>query len=1151
MRVDRQARDKYKFEDTFFDTTGAIFFQNLHSVRIFAQKINQRRDLINFPETAIKASELNGMALEIEIFNHLLEIYQEEHNIDLNEEILNWIKENLGEEELNKSLELLIEEFPPPSIYNNDIDINSYLNQKSDEALFSMISLWMCNVNPAFSNHLELFNDSNLEKKTKYLQIIDLIHELFDKLPVFGPENQNLFEMLMLLFKKEPYSIKKQLEYINEKWGYLIGPFQLKLLLALDFFNEEEKLRLMGPGEALIYEYDYLEENYTPDRDWMPNVVMIAKNVFVWFDQLSKKYKQPIYHLDHIPDEELDQLAKWGFNALWLIGVWQRSSASKIIKQWCGNPEAEASAYSLYDYVISTDLGGENALHNLRERAWRRGIRLASDMVPNHMAIDSKWMIEHPDWFIHLPYSPFPSYSYSGESVSKNPGIGIYIEDHYFSRSDAAVTFKRVNFPTGEVQYIYHGNDGTSMPWNDTAQLNYLKSEVREAVIQTILHVARMFSIIRFDAAMTLTKKHYHRLWFPAPGSGGDIPSRAEHGLSKLDFDKAIPREFWREVVERVNQEAPDTLLLAEAFWLLEGFFVRTLGMHRVYNSAFMNMLRDEDNAKYRSVIKNTIEYDPEILKRFVNFVNNPDEETAVHQFSKGDKYFGICLLLVTMPGLPMFGHGQIEGFAEKYGMEYRRAYWDEKADEGFIQHHERIIFPLMRRRYIFAEVKNFLLYDFFTSEGFVNEDVFAFSNCSGSERSLIIYHNKFGETSGWIRLSAAFAIKIDEETQLIQKSLGDGLLLSIQEDYFCIFRDQISGLEYIRNNREIHEKGLYLKLKAYTSVAFINFREVKDNEWRHYTLLHDFLGGRGVNSIDESLQELVYQPLLKAFKEFVNAQVFNTLIKAAIKADREEINKVRKEISPKLSLFFREVKNYYKGNVSESELVKEIVDTLLTLIQMHGSLNKPPLSEIDEDCLKYLKENLPRQVIEFGIIISWVFIHSMGKIIYPLDYELQSRSWIDEWGLGRIIEWTIQELLEVEPEIKLTKGSQETFEAIILVKILTSHQNWHKIEVETSYQSVHIMKVLMSDLEVQSYLQTNRYQNILWFNQEAYEKLIRWLVLVSVIDVLSTKQVKQKHIKEVNRVYNISQEWLNAGRASKFQVGVLFDLLQGKELTA
>ncbi len=144
------------------------------------------------------------------------------------------------------------------------------------------------------------------------------------------------------------------------------------------------------------------------------------------------------------------------------------------------------------------------------------------------------------------------------------------------------------------------------MPWNDTAQLNYLNPEVREAVIQTILDVARKFPIIRFDAAMTLARRHFQRLWFPEPGSGGDIPSRAEHGLPRDAFLAAMPQEFWREVVDRVAKEAPDTLLLAEAFWLMEGYFVRTLGMHRVYNSAFMNMLRDEENAKFRQLLKKT-----------------------------------------------------------------------------------------------------------------------------------------------------------------------------------------------------------------------------------------------------------------------------------------------------------------------------------------------------------------------------------------------------------------------------------------------------------------------------------------------------------------------------------------------------------------
>ena len=286
-------------------------------------------------------------------------------------------------------------------------------------------------------------------------------------------------------------------------------------------------------------------EAFSADRDWMPRVVMIAKNTLVWLDQLSRAYGRPIGRLDQVPDEELDTMARRGFTALWLIGVWERSPASRTIKRRMGNSEAEASAYALADYAVAGSLGGEAALADLRDRAWRRGIRLASDMVPNHTGIDSRWVIEHPERFLAWPHAdpPYPSYSFSGPDLSSDPRVGVFIEDHYWDHTDAAVVFKRVDRSTGEVRYLYHGNDGTHMPWNDTAQLDFLREDTRDAVARTILHVARLFPIIRFDAAMTLTRKHFQRLWFPEPGRGGDIPSRAgQWPLARGVRPSACPR---------------------------------------------------------------------------------------------------------------------------------------------------------------------------------------------------------------------------------------------------------------------------------------------------------------------------------------------------------------------------------------------------------------------------------------------------------------------------------------------------------------------------------------------------------------------------------------------------------------------------------
>src|SRR5437764_1326189 len=446
-----------------------------------------------------------------------------------------------------------------------------------------------------------------------------------------------------------------------------------------------------------------------------------------------------------------------------------------------------------------------------------RGIRMGTDMVPNHTGIDSRWVTEHPDWFISLPYPPFPAYRFDGPDLSTDGRVEIKIEDHYYNKTDAAVVFRRRDRWSGEARYIYHGNDGTSYPWNDTAQLNYLNAEVREAVIQKILYVARLSPVIRFDAAMTLAKQHYQRLWYPAPGTGGAIPSRAEHGLTKPEFDAAMPNEFWREVVDRCAAEAPGTLLLAEAFWLLEGSFVRTLGMHRVYNSAFMNMLRDEENANYRNVIKNTLEFDPEILKRYVNFMNNPDERTAVDQFGKGDKYFGVCTMMATLPGLPMFGHGQVEGFTERYGMEYRRAYHEESADPWMVARHERQIAPLLHRRPLFAEVLNFLLYDFYNESGSVNENVFTYSNSMGGQQPLVVYNHKFADAHGWIRISSAFCEKFPDGGRTIrQRELANAIEISGDHAQFVAARDTVTGLEDLYRGRELKEKGRRIALGAY-----------------------------------------------------------------------------------------------------------------------------------------------------------------------------------------------------------------------------------------------------------------------------------------------------------------------------------------------
>lgn len=836
-----------------FDAVGRLRYEDFEQVQALGESLEQHLDAPPTPALLYAAGLLEEAM-------HLVWRQAEMQSPGVLTQMLQEAETTLGEK-LQETLLSYVVLFPPADVYAGRQSARAWLDENVTGwssrllALEELFFLHWLNRNLALQRLQPLFDDSPLRSESAYQQLLAVIQQGMQTQAVPDADGESLWDVLEAPLRAAPNSLEEQLAYVVRRWGHILGEsFLQKLLRARDFLVEGE-FRPATPGafDAPVPAYadeDLEYERFSADRHWMPRLVLIAKNTYVWLAQLSRKYGRPIQRLDQIPDEELDWLAHCGFTGLWLIGLWERSRASRKIKQMMGDSDAVASAYSLYDYVIAADLGGQAALDDLRRRAAARRIRLAADMVPNHMGIDSRWVIEHPEWFLSVDQPPFPGYTFNGPDLSDDPRVGIFLEDHYYDRTDAAVVFKRLDRETGAVRYIYHGNDGTSMPWNDTAQLDYLKPEVREQVMQTILAVARQFPIIRFDAAMTLAKKHIQRLWYPEPGQGGAIPSRAAHGMTRQEFDAAMPREFWREVVDRVAAEAPDTLLLAEAFWLMEGYFVRTLGMHRVYNSAFMHMLRDEDNAKYRQVLKNTLEFDPEIARRFVNFMNNPDEETAATQFGTTDKYFGVATLLATLPGLPMFGHGQIEGFREKYGMEFKAPKWEETVDEGLVRGHEWRIFPLLHRRYLFAEVEHFRLYDFVTPEGYVNEDVFAYSNRHGEERALVVYHNRYAETSGWVRTSVAWRDKTSGE--LRQVSLAEGL--GLPQHGYVIFRDLVSGQEYIRSCRELWERGLFVQLHGYQAQVFLDFRFVDGMNW---ALVHDTLDGRGIASLQEFYDEL------------------------------------------------------------------------------------------------------------------------------------------------------------------------------------------------------------------------------------------------------------------------------------------------------
>ncbi len=528
FHISRATRARYQVDDVLFSYTGNVVFADLASSRALAARMNEVRTADNDPGV-VNPAALFAMGLIDEISHALVAHYRKNYDPEVMKRALSWFEEKIGAEGVEKLLHSFVAEFPNAAVYQGREKADEWLAGSTggmthrEAALEEIMLLWLANQNRAFSPFKELFDDQSLGKSTDYPQVTAELGTYFASRPPIKMDEDDpastkmsLLDLLKAPLLASPDSLNGQLAFIRENWVKLLGEDMRKLLLAVDVLKEEEtaiwmRFHPQGAGQRRQQRHqfemgshadvptftvsDVEYEGFSADVEWMPTVVLIAKSTYVWLHQLTRRYGRPIERLDQIPDEELDKLRDRGMNGLWLIGMWERSKASQTIKRLCGQPEAVASAYSLFSYDVAAGLGGEAAYVNLRDRAGARGIRLASDMVPNHMGIDSTWLVEHPEWFLKRGDSPYPAYKFDGPDLSHDDRVEIKIEGHYYEQTDAAVVFRRRDNRTGHIDYIYHGNDGTSFPWNDTAQLNYLSAAVREqAHPDNPLKVARLFS---------------------------------------------------------------------------------------------------------------------------------------------------------------------------------------------------------------------------------------------------------------------------------------------------------------------------------------------------------------------------------------------------------------------------------------------------------------------------------------------------------------------------------------------------------------------------------------------------------------------------------------------------------------------------------
>jgi len=138
-----------------------------------------------------------------------------------------------------------------------------------------------------------------------------------------------------------------------------------------------------------------------------------------------------------------------------------------------------------------------------------------------------------------------------------------------------------------------------------------------------------------------------------------------------------------------------------------------------------------------------------------------------------------------------------------------------------------------------------------------------------------------------------------------------------------------------------------------------------------------------------------------------------------------------------------------------------------------------------------YVTQPLGDDPAIWGALFSWLFTHTLGKAAADQKFEQQSRSWIDEWLLGKIIIGALQ-------EFGLDEGAAGR--STMLIKLLASQHRWSRTPEARRGQACPILEEWLKDDAALQFLQVNRYGGVLWFNQEAFDQLLWWMLLVSAL---------------------------------------------------
>lgn len=352
----------------------------------------------------------------------------------------------------------------------------------------------------------------------------------------------------------------------------------------------------------------------------MNHPLLYEINTRCWLAELSEKHGGKI-SLANVPESEFAAWEKFGFTHIWLMGVWTTGPKSRaeslqhtellaqfdqILPGW-KKDDMPGSPYSISDYSVPKNLGGERGLKQFRNQLHSRGMKLILDFVPNHLGLDHQWLSKHPEFFVH-------SETEKRETFPQQTSVGL--------------------------RWIAYGKDPYFPAWTDVAQLDYRNSETRAAMTKLIQSVAGRCDGVRCDMAMLLLNDIFPKTWTHFP------------------TDKQMPSsEFWSDAIQAVKHDEPEFIFLAEAYWGLEGK-LQSLGFDFTYDKRLYDFLIEKH---FWDVQSHLLGAPLEHVSHSAHFLENHDEPRVTPKLAFAE-HRAAALTILGLPGMRFLQHGQLTG---------------------------------------------------------------------------------------------------------------------------------------------------------------------------------------------------------------------------------------------------------------------------------------------------------------------------------------------------------------------------------------------------------------------------------------------------------------------------------------------------------